>query len=237
MPVRSTSTYLLPLIIVFIFYVVLTFSFEKSTFMHTFFLQAWYVQAASTWLFFVGLWQCLQRYLSVGEAKDALQWVDLPNDISQADAVQLVEQVSARHKETITVRRLLRILDTCQYREDFSRLNEELSQRDSTELARGHLLLDSLKNVIPVIGFLGTVIGLSLGMLYFPDIANIDELRKALKGFAQSLGIAFNTTLLALAYTIVLIILTTVLKENERQLLEQLDELSSRFISRIKINK
>jgi biopolymer transport protein ExbB/TolQ len=74
-------------------------------------------------------------------------------------------------------------------------------------------------------------------MLYFPDIANIDELRKALKGFAQSLGIAFNTTLLALAYTIVLIILTTVLKENERQLLQQLDELSSRFISRIKVRQ
>lgn len=63
-------------------------------------------------------------------------------------------------------------------------MNEELSRRDVAGVERGHQALESLGQLIPVIGFLGTVVGLAMGMLSFPDIANVEAPRSALKSFA-----------------------------------------------------
>jgi len=80
-----------------------------------------------------------------------------------------------------------------------------------------------------VIGFLGTVVGLSLGLLSFPDVADVDSLRLALKAFAASLSVAFNTTLLALVYAIVLILLRALLRAAEFRALEGSAEASRRL--------
>ncbi len=114
-------------------------------------------------------------------------------------------------------------------------MNGELSRRDIAEIEQGHLVLDSLKNIIPVVGFLGTVIGLSLGMIQFPEVTDIEALRSALKGFAASLSISFNTTVLALIYTIILILLTSALKEREESLVGNLDEHARLLISGLRM--
>ena len=225
--------FILSLSIVAILFAVLYQFVEESTFLADFFLRAWYVQAPSTWLFLIGLWKWWQCYCYVAEARDLIPLVKLRDSISSEDTIILLEKVPAKLRDSITVRRLFRILEANKYREDFIRLNEELSRRDSTNLERSHETLNSLKSVIPVVGFLGTVIGLSLGMLNFPDIPDVEALRIALKQFAQSLSIAFNTTLLALVYTIILILLTAMLKENERRLLEKLDNISNQLVTSI----
>lgn len=235
---KTWHKYGLPLAVVAVFFLLLRFTLPESSFATDFLLKAWYIQALNTWLFLVGLIYWWQRQVLLKGEKALLKEVMLPDEpIYRDKAEKLVETAPEEYREALTVRRFRELLQGALYGEDIILLNGELSRRDITEIERGHLVLDSLKNIIPVVGFLGTVLGLSLGMIQFPEVSDIDALRNALKGFAASLSIAFNTTLLALSYTIVLILLTSFLKEREEALVTKLDRDARMLISGLKLDK
>lgn len=235
---KPWSKYFLPFAAVTLFFLLIATILPESSFASDFLLKAWYIQALNTWLFLVGLIYWWQRQVLLKGEKALQKEVIIPNEPIYRDrAEKLIETAPVEYREALTVRRFRELLQGALYGEDIILLNGELSRRDITEIERGHLVLDSLKNIIPVVGFLGTVLGLSLGMIQFPEVSNIDALRNALKGFAASLSVAFNTTLLALSYTIVLILLTSFLKEREEALVSGLDRDARLLISGLKLDK
>lgn len=222
---------------VVVLYFVLKVSLPKDSFVYSLLFRAWQLQFLNSWLFLIGVVYWIQRYSFFRREEEAFEGIKLPSEalISRERAAELIEAMPDEQKQTLTLRRFREVLQAFLYGEDLIRLNEELSRRDIAEVDRGHLILNSLRNIIPIIGFLGTVIGLSLGMLKFPPVTDPATLKSALEGFAASLSVAFNTTLLALGYTIVIVLLTSFLRQREEALVSKVDEGARILVGKIKI--
>jgi biopolymer transport protein ExbB/TolQ len=215
--------------------VVLKSILSKYSFTYTFLFNAWPIQILNSWLFVIGILFWLQRYSLFRKEDEAFQKVTLPEfSISRGEAGELIQTMPQKYQNTLTLRRFREILQAFLWGEDIIRLNEELSRRDMGEVERGHLVLNSLRNIIPVIGFLGTVVGLALAMVDFPEVTNVEILRTALRGFSASLSVAFNTTLLALAYTVLIILLASFLKQREEALVSKVDERARALVGKIR---
>ncbi len=230
--------YLLPTIAAIVVWYALQILLPKASFMYTFFFNSWPIQFLSTWLFLVGIFFWYQRFLFFKQERTAFTAIKIPDiSVSIKDVPALMNTMPVELRETLTLRRVRELLLALSLGEDVIRLSEELSRRDMNDVERGHLTLDTLKNLIPVIGFLGTVVGLSLAMVAFPQVTEPTALKNALRDFAASLSVAFNTTLLALSYTIAIIMLTAFLRQREETLVSEVDSQIRSFILRIKGNQ
>lgn len=72
--------------------------------------------------------------------------------------------------------------------------------------------------LIPTLGFIGTVIGIALSLASaanMPDISNSDEIRQWIGALTTDLGLAFNTTLVALIMSAVLVFLLHIVQARE----------------------
>lgn len=210
--------------------------YPGDRFLYGFLFQYWPVQFLSTWLFVLGLVYGIGRFVTFSREEEVYKKVKLPKGpIDRGRVENLLQKMPQEHEKTLTLRRYRELLQAFGHGEDVIRLNEELSRRDVAQIEQGHSVLNTVRSLIPVLGFLGTVIGLSLGMIAFPDIQNMELMRKALKDFAASLSVAFNTTLLALLYTIIVILMTSFLREREERLVRRIDEQARTLIGELKI--
>lgn len=95
-----------------------------------------------------------------------------------------------------------------------------LSDADADRLQSSHALLQTVIWSIPILGFLGTVMGITLA------IANVtpDQLDSSLNDVTGGLAVAFDTTALALSLSLVLGFASLFIKRSEERLLAEIDE-------------
>ncbi len=105
-----------------------------------------------------------------------------------------------------------------------------LSETDQVEAAQSYGFIKIIIWAIPILGFLGTVIGITIA------IANLNphELEQSLPDVTHGLGVAFDTTALALGLSMVLMFIQFAVDKYEGQLLSSVDrrageELIGRF--------
>ncbi|WP_133512483.1 MotA/TolQ/ExbB proton channel family protein [Candidatus Thiosymbion oneisti] len=196
-----------------------------------FFLRAWYIQGPNTFLFFFALILMAKRlHVLSWEHRSLQKEVSFPPDLAENPKKYIADKLVAPD-QWIAVERLTTILSAAGSHSDLFGLARELSRRDAERLERSLSVVTSIRTVIPVIGFLGTVIGLSLGLLHFPDASSsLDVLQGALNEFAKNLSIAFNTTLLALVYMIILILFIAMVRQLETRLLTLLEQKTESLI-------
>ncbi len=112
--------------------------------------------------------------------------------------------------------------------------HEEASMETSYSLLRGFVW------AIPVLGFIGTVIGLSQAVGGFGQVlgnaSDISEISSSLKSVTAGLATAFETTLEALVAALIIQLLITFLKKSEEEFLEACaDYCLRRVVSRLRI--
>ena len=91
--------------------------------------------------------------------------------------------------------------------------------------------------LIPTLGFIGTVIGIAMALDTagnVPDVTNPGALKPWMKALTSDLGVAFNTTLLALILSAILVFLLHIIQEREELALNRagqycLDNLINRL--------
>jgi len=93
---------------------------------------------------------------------------------------------------------------------------------------------------IPILGFVGTVLGLSLAMKSFGGVLNqageMGELREELKRVVAGLAVAFETTLQGLVAALVVHLLMTRLRRREEQFLDDCKEYCQRnLVGRLRL--
>lgn len=92
-------------------------------------------------------------------------------------------------------------------------INRDLSALDAEELSGQFTFVRWIVYMMPVVGFLGTVWGISAAMQgiseALPMVKNLDEFIKSLGTATFALKVAFDTTLLALAYSAILTLAVT----------------------------
>jgi biopolymer transport protein ExbB/TolQ len=216
----------------------LKWGLDPDSLIRGFFFRCWYIQFANTWLFFLGLLYWIARYSGFTSENKIFRNLVLPDfSIRAGDVKDLLAGIPQEHQYSLGLRRVRALLRAFLYGEDLLRLNEELSRADLANVEKGHLILNSIRNILPIVGFFGTVFGLSLGMMDFPEATSVSALRTALKGFAGSLSLAFDTTLLALAYTVVITLLIAYLRGREETLVGEVDESARVLLDRIKFEE
>ncbi|GAB5440224.1 MAG: MotA/TolQ/ExbB proton channel family protein [Fuerstiella sp.] len=205
-----------------------------GTFFRRYFL-AHPLEQVSTGMFFVGLAILLQKLgrlrlerRSLEQASDSLSALA---DGHQADEQMLrdwLQQQTAFAEDEPAIRDTLlqrRLQDASNYLQNRGHNGLEEHLRYLAELAgdRLHQSYATIRTVtwaIPILGFLGTVIGITMA------IANVtpEQLDSSISEVTQGLSVAFDTTALALGLSIVLVFASFAVERSEQKVLSDVEQ-------------
>ena len=108
------------------------------------------------------------------------------------------------------------------------------AENDENYLESTYTLLKGFIWAIPVLGFIGTVLGLSEAIGGFGKVvamgADLDKLKDSLSGVTAGLAIAFETTLIALVFALFIQLVMTMMKKKEEDFLDECSDYCHRNI-------
>lgn len=161
-------------------------------------------------------------------------WDGRKAPVSEAGALLArLEQLPRLYQGTRLVQRIAAVLDFLRRRGSADDLDEQLvhlADNDAQALENSYGLIRFITWAIPILGFLGTVLGITQAIAgVTPEV-----LEKSLNQVTDGLAVAFDTTAVALSLTMVLMLLTFVTERAEQGILETVDrtvaqELAHRF--------
>ena len=116
-------------------------------------------------------------------------------------------------------------LDNLGHVSEVSAVMNDLAETDANLVESSYTLTKGLIWAIPVLGFIGTVLGLSQAVGGFGVVvssgADLETLKDALGGVTSGLGTAFETTLIALVAALIVQLLMTLLMRKEEEFLDE----------------
>ena len=108
------------------------------------------------------------------------------------------------------------------------------AENDETYTDSTYTLMRGFIWAIPVFGFIGTVMGLSVAIGAFggalAEGSEISELRNSLRGVTGGLAVAFETTLVGLVAAVFVQLLSTTLRKQEEKFLDACTDYCHRYI-------
>ena len=125
---------------------------------------------------------------------------------------------------------------------DVSEMLRSQAENDEGYAESSYGILTGIVWVMPILGFIGTVVGLSGAIGGFGTVlgaeATIESLRNGLAPVTSNLGIAFDTTFVALVFSMTIQLLITVLRKKEDQFLDECrDYAHVNIISKLRIKE
>ena len=123
---------------------------------------------------------------------------------------------------------------------DLEDLLQSQADNDEAVSESGYTIVRGLIWAIPVLGFIGTVIGLSIAIGEFGSVlesaSGTDDMKAQLSKVTGGLGVAFITTLEALVAALGVHLLLTMIHRQEEQFLDDCREYcQSQLVSRVRI--
>ena len=120
-------------------------------------------------------------------------------------------------------------------------LRSQASQ-DEAAVDTSYSLMQGFVWAIPVLGFIGTVLGLSDAIGQFSGVLgaadDVSQISTALKGVTSGLATAFDTTLVALVAALVVQLAMTVIRRNEDAFLDEVMEYGLRnVVGRLRMDR
>jgi len=194
------------------------------------YLAGHWVEYIEVGLFCVGLSSLAMKLLSTLRQKSGLATCSLPVALSggqhpsEAQGLQrhLLENLNG--EQSYLAKRLRDGLDFVTRTGKADDLEDHLKYLADVDGARAHASYGLVRFIvwaIPIMGFLGTVIGITVA------IANLSPTElENISGVVAGLGTAFDTTATALALSMVLMFTQFVIERMEQSLLDQVDEQS-----------
>jgi biopolymer transport protein ExbB/TolQ len=198
------------------------------------------VEYVSMVLFFIGLATLLFKFLDVIEQRPLANKRLLPAPRAQGESIDTcvpllaaLDNLAPSVQRSWFAGRLREALETVRRKGSADTLEEDLkylAESDAVRLHGTYALMRIIVWAIPILGFLGTVMGITMA------IANLspESLEESLPEVTYGLGIAFDTTALALALSMVLMFGQFLTDRTEQRLLVSVDnctiaELGGRF--------
>jgi biopolymer transport protein ExbB/TolQ len=190
------------------------------------------LEYAEVGLFFIGLAILTKRLFRLRQERAALD-AGLPQIEPAADLLPAVEALD-RHLDQRTYFRLtwlhLRLREVSSYlRGTGSGAGLEshlkhLSEAAADRLHESYSLLLTINWAVPILGFLGTVVGITLA------IANVtpEQLDTSLNSVTGGLAVAFDTTTVAMSFSLILVFAYDAIRRLEQRILTAVDDLALR---------
>lgn len=150
-----------------------------------------------------------------------------------ADAAKLLAEFDRqprRWQKTYLGRRIAAVLDFLRSRgsaEDLDDHLRSLADLDSIALEQSYSLIRFITWAVPILGFLGTVLGIT------KSIAGVtpEKLEKDLSSVTDGLALAFDATALALGLTMIVMFISFLTERAEQGVLESVDSCADRQLS------
>ena len=197
------------------------------------------LEYASASLFFMGIAILLQRTLNyVAERQASLRVLQELHREEEAHAnsgensfslEDFVSRIPKKLGLSLLAKRMRQTVEYLQDRHSSQKrengLNDYLKHHGELELSqlyRGYGLYQTIVWAVPILGFLGTVIGITLA------IANItpEQLSSSLPEVTSGLAVAFDTTAQALALSLILVFSKMLLFSKEEKHLAEIEQFS-----------
>jgi biopolymer transport protein ExbB/TolQ len=148
-----------------------------------------------------------------------------------------LDELPARLRNCYLGRRLREALESVERNQSADKLDDELKYLADLEAGRAHESYALVRIVIwatPMLGFLGTVIGITMALGQLSPEALVQTPETAMEGLLAGLSVAFDTTAVALSFSIALMFLQFLVDRIEGNLLEAvetraMEELIGRF--------
>jgi biopolymer transport protein ExbB/TolQ len=202
---------------------------------------------------FLGFW-CVVilvvKHSKLKLQKKALELSPVPSEhhfvLSSQTADQVVNTIHANAADPERFMVYSRILTALSNLKNLGRVSDvdeilsSLGVRDESAHETSFGLINGFLWAIPVLGFIGTVLGLSQSIANFSSLlesqSEISGIVNSLKDVTSGLSTAFETTLLALVIALIIQLWMTVQKTAEERFLDQCNEYCMKeIVSRIKI--
>ncbi len=117
---------------------------------------------------------------------------------------------------------------------DVDEILRSQAEHDESSVETSYALLKGFIWAIPVLGFIGTVLGLSQAIGGFGSVLgnsqDLSQIAASLKGVTAGLATAFETTLAALVAALAIQMLFTFLKKSEEEFLDECAEYCHRHV-------
>ena len=177
----------------------------------------------------------LLKYLKLKRQRASMLFDLLPTELSQEITVNKVDKFTRHIRalphapgESFLINRVLRGLEHFRVRKsapEVASILSSQSEMDASAVASSYTMLKVFIWAIPILGFIGTVIGISAAVSGFSGNADdIDALKESLSGVTSGLATAFDTTLLALVMSMLIKFPTSSLQKSEEDMLGWVDE-------------
>ena len=205
------------------------------------------INMIETGLFFIGLVALALKLLELLGQFSVLPIISLGDAASNqpaskaAEWLDLLRQLPARAQKSYLGRRLIEAVESVQQRGSADSLVEDLKYLSDVDAGRAQDSYGLVRIVIwatPMLGFLGTVVGITdalgdLGRELGGSAAaeSGQSLNTAMQGLLAGLYVAFDTTAIALCFSIGLMFIQFMLDRSETQLLAAVDERASQELA------
>jgi hypothetical protein len=223
-----TSAWLWGTAVTFAFYAALPFLPIDQQLMGRYFTAHW-IEYATTGLFVVGMMTLLMKAARIPFERSALD-SDLLDGLkldTKLDAVGVakgigihLDLVARRAEESLIVRRIRDVVEYIVGRRSADGLEGHLnylSRLASGRLHDGYAMVRTITWAVPMLGFLGTVFGITTA------IANNPEL-------TAGLAVAFDPLALSLGLSMILVFGTFVIERADRQLLGDVEDVGTKTL-------
>ncbi len=181
------------------------------------------------------------KYFKLQRQRDATLFDVLPTEIGEEitreNLPQFLGHVRAlpmEPSESFFINRVLRGLEHYRVRgsaDEVTSVLQSQSEIDNNAVASSYSLLNVFLWAIPILGFIGTVVGISTAVASFSGTVSqageLSAMKESLGKVMGGLGTAFDTTLLALCMAVVLIFPMKSMQKAEEDLLNAVDEYTN----------
>lgn len=199
---------------------------------------AHWIEYVTTGLTFVGiaflvnklLARPAERRMLSNDVLEGLTCIPAESATQAADRMEAHLRLTARHgKQTMLVRRICEACSYIKARNTADGLDQHLNYLAEVAVSRlsdSYALLRTIIWAVPILGFLGTVIGITMA------IANVtpDQLDSSLSEVTAGLAVAFDTTALSLALSMILVFGSFIVERLEHQVLDAIEDFAIRRI-------
>lgn len=208
--------------------------------------QGGWVPIAEVFLFFWAIGMLVEKWLKIRRQQRGLLYDVLPmsigDTITLANIDAFIAHIRSLPKDSVgsfLVTRCVRGLEHFRVRKsaaDTATMLSSQSDLDASSVDSSYTMFHVFIWAIPILGFLGTVIGVSTAVGSFTDTlegsSDIGAMKTALKGITGGLATAFDTTLVALAMAMILTFPVSGLQKYEGDLVGQVDEYTNENLLR-----
>lgn len=192
------------------------FALPSGNYFRSLFAERGWVNYMETFFFFWAMGILYLKVQKLRHQKSALYLdvlpVELGSEVNSQNVPNFIDNLYAlpsRLRDSMMVNRIRKGLELFEVRQNNSEVANMMSSQsdiDSARIGGSYALLKVFLWAIPILGFIGTVLGLSqaIGAIDLSDVSDVNKIIGSIGNVTSGLGTAFDTTLLGLVLAMIL---------------------------------